>query len=77
MLSTATTLATNVFGAIGWNPEIRNILSVLVGFAVLIGSVYLIVGTNVGIRTGLLVVLAGLFGWMATMGVIWWIYGIG
>ena len=28
-------------------------------------------------RTGLLVALCALFGWMATMGVIWWIYGIG
>ena len=77
MLATAITNAANVFGAIGWNPEIRNYLSVLVGVAVLIGSVYLIVGTNVGLRTGLLVVLAALFGWMTTMGVIWWMYGIG
>ncbi len=68
---------TNIIGAIAWNPEIRNILSVAVGAGVLIGSVYLIVGTNTGLRTGLLVTLAGLFGWMATMGVIWWIYGIG
>ena len=70
--SFATTLA-----AIAWNPEIRNILSVGVGVVVLCGSVYLLVGTNVGLRTGLLVSLTGLFGWMATMGVIWWIYGIG
>ena len=77
MLVAANTLASTAFGAIGWDPEIRNYLSVLVGVAVLIGSVYLIVGTNVGLRTGLLVVLAGFFGWMTTMGVIWWIYGIG
>jgi hypothetical protein len=69
--------ATSLLAAIGWDPEIRNVLSVLVGAAVLIGSVYLIVGTNVGLRTGLLVVLACLFGWMTTMGAIWWIYGIG
>ena len=68
---------TNIVGAIAWNPEIRNILSGAVGTAVLSGSVYLIVGTNTGLRTGLLISLAGLFGWMATMGVIWWIYGIG
>jgi hypothetical protein len=77
VLATVTSFATSVFGAIGWDPEIRNYLSVLVGAAVLIGSVYLIVGTNVGLRTGLLVVLSGLFGWMTTMGVVWWIYGIG
>ena len=71
----ATTL--DVFGAIAWNPEIRNILSVAVGAAVLIGSVYLLVGTNTGVRTGLLITLASLFGWMTIMGIIWWIYGIG
>ena len=70
------TLATTL-GAIAWNPEIRNILSVGVGVVVLCGSVYLLVGSNIGVRSGLLVALAGLFGWMATMGVIWWIYGIG
>src|SRR5690606_20133379 len=44
---------------------------------VLCGSVYLLVGSNVGTRSGFLVSLAGLFGWMTTMGAIWWIYGIG
>jgi hypothetical protein len=41
------------------------------------GSVYLILATNSGARTGLLIALTGLFGWMTIMGVIWWIYGIG
>ena len=67
----------SILGAIAWDPEIRNILSVGVGAVVLCGSIYLLVGSNVGSRTGLLVTLASLFGWMATMGVIWWIYGIG
>ena len=66
-----------VLGAIAWNPEIRNILSVLVGVVVLMGSVYLIVGTNTGMRSGFLIAFASLFGWMTIMGVIWWIYGIG
>jgi hypothetical protein len=52
-------------------------LSLMVGIGVLIGSVYLIVGSNTGLRTGLLITLAGLFGWMTIMGVIWWMYGIG
>ena len=76
MTAAVTSLATT-FAAIAWNPEIRNILSVGVGVLVLMGSVYLLVGTNVGLRTGLLVTLCGFFGWMATMGVVWWIYGIG
>lgn len=76
MLATITNTV-GVLGAIAWSPEIRNILAVLVGVVVLCGSVYLIVGTNIGHRAGLLVALASLFGWMTIMGAIWWIYGIG
>ncbi len=67
----------HVIAEIAWNPEIRNILALLVGVIVLFGSITLIVGSNAGPRTGTLVVLAALFGWMATMGAIWWMYGIG
>jgi hypothetical protein len=63
--------------AITWNPEIRGIIAVLVGFVVLCGSVYLILSTNLGGRLGFLVAIAGLAGWLATMGLIWWVYGIG
>jgi hypothetical protein len=63
--------------AIAWNPEIRNILSLLVGIGILIGSVYLLVATDTGARLGLLITLACLFGWMTIMGVIWMAYGIG
>jgi len=63
--------------AIGWEPELRGILTVLIGVAVWMGSVYLILGTNVGARLGFIVTLTGLMGWMALMGGIWWMYGIG
>jgi hypothetical protein len=63
--------------AINWEPELRGIVIVAISVGVLIGGTYLVVGTNLGARLGFLVVLAGLFGWMATMGVIWWTYGIG
>ena len=63
--------------AIGWEPEIRGVIVVLIGVITLMGSVYLLLGTNVGARLGLLIALAGLAGWMATMGAIWWTYGIG
>lgn len=63
--------------AIGWEPELRGYLSVIIGGVALGGSVYLILGTNIGSRLGFLVSLAGLFGWMAIMGIVWWIYGIG
>ena len=62
---------------VSWEPELRGIVVVLVMVVVLIGGSYLIVGTNVGARLGLLVILGGFFGWMATMGAIWWVYGIG
>lgn len=63
--------------AISWEPEIRGITAVLIGFVVLCGSIYLLLATNSGARTGLLLALAGLFGWCGIMGIIWWAYGIG
>lgn len=62
---------------ISFDPFIRGWLTVIVGTAVLMGSVYLLLATNSGARTGLLIALTGLFGWMTIMGVVWWIYGIG
>lgn len=69
-------LATLIAG-IAWNPEIRNILALAVGIAVLFGSVVFIISTNTGPRTGFLVGFACLAGWMTIMGLIWWMYGIG
>jgi hypothetical protein len=63
--------------AITWEWELRGILVVLIGVVVLMGSVYLILGTNLGARLGFMVALAGLAGWMALMGIIWMFYGIG
>lgn len=63
--------------AIGWEPELRGYLIVIIGTVVLMGSVYLVLGTNLGARLGFLVALSALAGWMALMGVIWMIYGIG
>ncbi len=63
--------------AFGWFPEIKGIVVVLIAVGVLIGGSYLVVATNVGARLGLLVVMAALFGWMASMGAVWWTYGIG
>jgi hypothetical protein len=63
--------------AIGWEPELRGIIVTVIGVAVLIGSIYLVLGTNLGARLGFMVALCGLSGWMALMGGIWAIYGIG
>lgn len=61
----------------GWFPEIKGITVVLIAVAVMIGGSYLILATNVGGRLGFLLTTAALFGWMASMGAIWWTYGIG
>jgi hypothetical protein len=67
----------DVIAGLAWDPEIRGFLAVLTGAGVLMGSVWLIVSTNTGVRLGSLIALAGFFGWMFIMAVIWWIYGIG
>ena len=66
-----------VLAGITFDLEIRGILVVGTGVAVLIGSVWLIVATNTGIRHATLVILAGLMGWMAILGSAWWMYGSG
>jgi hypothetical protein len=63
--------------AIGWEPELRGVLTVIIGVVVFIGSIYLLLMTNLGARLGFLVTLAGLAGWMALMAAAWLIYGIG
>lgn len=66
-----------LLAGIRFDPTIRGILVVLVGTAVLMGSTWMLVATNVGARLGALVSFSAFFGWMFIMGVIWWIYGIG
>ena len=63
----------NLLAGIGWDPQIRGILAVVVGVVVLMGSVYLLLGTNLGNRLGFMVALTGFFGWMVIMGLFWWI----
>ena len=70
------TMITMIAG-ISWEPEIRGLLTVALGLAVLGGSVWLLLVTNTGTRLGSLIALAGFWGWMFIMGIFWWIYGIG
>lgn len=65
------------FAAIAFDPTIRGILVTLVGVVVLGGSLYLLLATNMGSRLGFLLTMASLTGWMFSMGIFWWIYGIG
>lgn len=70
-------LAATLALSITWDPTIRGILVVLVSVAVLMGSVYLLLGTNLGVRLGFLLAAAAFWGWMTIMGLSWWAYGIG
>jgi hypothetical protein len=63
--------------AIGWEPELRGLLTVIIGVVILCGSVYGIMATNMGSRLAFLVALTALAGWMMLMGIVWAIYGIG
>lgn len=65
----------HLLAGIAWDPQLRGFLAVLVGVVVLMGSVYLLLGTNLGSRLGFLVALSALFGWMTLMGLTWWVYG--
>lgn len=67
----------SMLAAIAFDPAIRGVLVVATGVGVLIGSVWLIVSTNVGFRQGLLITVACLSGWCLTMGAVWTMYGIG
>jgi hypothetical protein len=66
-----------MLSAIAFDPAIRGILVTLVGLVVLGGSVYLLLATNMGARGGFLIAMAALTGWCFSMGIFWWIYGIG
>jgi hypothetical protein len=63
--------------SIEWDPGLRGVLVLVVGVGVLIGSVYMVLSTNLGARLGFLVTIAALTGWMVLMGFVWCMYGIG
>ena len=48
--------------AIGWEPELRGLLTVIMGVFVLMGSIYMVMATNMGSRLAFLVTLTGLMG---------------
>ena len=54
--------------AVSWEWELRGTLIVIIAVSVLCGSLYMILGTNMGARLGFLVAFAALAGWMFIMG---------
>jgi hypothetical protein len=70
-------MTAHLLAALAWDPQIRGALIVVTAILILPGSVYLLLATNTGAKLGFLLAAAGLSGWMATMGWIWVVYGIG
>ena len=69
--------ASNLVGIVRWDPVLTGYLAVILAVAVLCGSVYLLLATNLGVRLGFLVAWTGLWGWMLLMSIVWWVFGIG
>jgi hypothetical protein len=65
----------HLLAGIAWDPQLRGFLAVGVGIVVLPGSVYLVLGTNLGSRLGFLLAASAVFGWCTIMGLTWWVYG--
>jgi len=65
----------HLLAGIAWDPQLRGFLAVGVGVVVLLGSVYLVLGTNLGSRLGFLLGASAVFGWCTIMGLTWWMYG--
>jgi hypothetical protein len=63
--------------ALNWDPELHGLLVVLLALVLLPGSVYLLLSTNLGARVGFLIAVAGFFGWMTLMCIVWTVYAIG
>jgi len=63
--------------ALNWDPELHGLLVVLLALILLPGTVYLVLSTNLGARVGFILAVAAFFGWMALMGIVWTVYGIG
>lgn len=68
---------TLLVAALHWDPQIRGALIVITAFAILPGSVFLLLSTNVGARLGVLLATTGLFGWLTVLAATWVVFGIG
>lgn len=70
-------VANLVIAGLKWEPQIKGALYVALAVLILMGSCYLLLATNMGARLGFLLAAAGVFGWLSTLGVIWWCYARG
>jgi hypothetical protein len=64
-------LAQEEFERTLWYPTILGILVVVAGIVLFCGSIYLLLGTNLGARLGFLVAATGLAGFMVILSILW------
>lgn len=64
-------LAQEEFERTLWYPTILGILVVVAGIVLFCGSIYLLLGTNLGARLGFLVAATGLAGFMVILSIMW------
>ena len=54
-----------------WYPTILGVLAVVAGIVLFCGSIYLLLGTNLGARLGFLIAFTGLMGFMVVLTALW------
>jgi hypothetical protein len=54
-----------------WYPTILGVLVVVAGIGLFCGSIYVLLGTNLGARLGFLVAFTGLMGFMVILSLLW------
>lgn len=64
-------LATETLHKSLWYPTILGVLVVIAAVVLFIGSVYVLLGTNLGARLGFLVAFTGLTGFMVILSLLW------
>jgi hypothetical protein len=64
-------LAQEIINKTLWYPTILGILVVGAGIVLFCGSIYLLLGTNLGARLGFLVAATGLAGFMVILSILW------
>jgi hypothetical protein len=70
-LSTISTLASSLIERSLWYPTILGVLVVVAAGLLFVGSIYLILGTNMGARLAFLATFAGLMGFMVVLTSLW------
>jgi hypothetical protein len=65
------TLATEALHKSLWYPTILGVLVVIAAVVLFLGTIYLLLGTNLGARLGFLVAFTGLAGFMVILSLLW------